>query len=139
MANGRGMVLAGLGAVLALAGCAAVPPPLTPVPICPSASRNWVAFINAMPGPGARPALIVTGEVEVPRGGLVPRLLVGPTDRRFPPGQRFRLTLEPEAGAPSGWREVRGEIRPSLPAYGEVIIGCEAEVVARISPVETAS
>ena len=92
-----------------------------------------------MPGTAPRPALIVTGEVDLPRPGLAARLLAGPTDRRLPPGQRFRLVLERAPGSPAGWSEVHGEIRPSLPAYGEVAIGCANALVARISPVDTAS
>ena len=126
-----------LAATAALGGCMTVPPP-GPASACPSATRNWAAFVNAMPGPGTRPALIVTGEVEIPRQGLAPALAVGPTDRKFPPGQRFALHLVAAPGTPAGWRPVRGEIRPSLADYGEVIVGCEGQTIVRISPVEKA-
>lgn len=125
-----------LAATAALGGCMTMPP--EPTSACPATTRNWNAFVNAMPGPGARPALIVTGEVEVPRRGLAPELIVGPTDRKFPPGQRFALRLARQAGAPAGWRPVRAEIRPSLADYGEVIVGCEGQTIVRISPVEKA-
>ena len=126
-----------LAATAALGGCITVPPP-GPASACPSATRNWTAFVNAMPGPGARPALIVTGEVEIPRRGLAPALTVGPTDRKFPACQRFALRLVAQAGAPAGWRPVRAEIRPSLADYGEVIVGCEGRTIVRISPIEKA-
>src|SRR5688500_11962800 len=32
-------------------------------------SSDWAAWVNAMPGPNARPTLIVTGKVTVPTGG----------------------------------------------------------------------
>lgn len=121
-------------ASLPLAACATTPGD-EPVAMCPP-SRDWQAWINAMPGPGARPTLIVTGEVDVPRG-MVASLRTGPTDRMMPPGQRFTLELRPGSG-PSGPQQVRGEIAPALPAYREVIVGCEGEAIARISPVETA-
>ena len=121
---------------LALGGCVTIDNRNSPPPAaCPAASRNWTAYVNAMPGPDARPTLIVAGEVDAPRG-FVPVLTAGPTDRRFPPGQRFALSLAAAPGAPAGWRPVRGQIRPALAQYGEVIVGCGGAVVARIAPVE---
>jgi|EndMetStandDraft_4_1072995.scaffolds.fasta_scaffold16912_4 type IV pilus biogenesis protein CpaD/CtpE len=118
-----------------LAGCATTPPAASTA--CP-ATRNWTAFINAMPGPGAQPSLIVTGEANVP-GGMQAVLRPGPTDRMMPPGQRLVLATEPGGGA-SGWQPVRAEIAPALPTYREVIVTCDGQRVWRIegAAIETA-
>lgn len=103
---------------------------------CPP-TRGWSAFVNAMPGPGpgAQPALIVTGEAEV-FGGQTVSLSAGPADRMMPPGQRMVLTVEPGPGipgAPSGWVQVRGEIRPALTRYREILITCQGKQLGRIA------
>lgn len=118
-----------------LTACATTPEDNAAAPACP-ATRGWAAWINAMPGPDAVPTLIVTGEADVP-AGQVATLTVGPTDRMMPPGQRFTLSLEPGSG-PAGWQQVRAEIKPALPAYGSVIIGCDGQEVARITDIQTA-
>lgn len=102
---------------------------------CPP-SRNWSAWVNAMPGPGAVPTLIVTGEVLLPNGTAA-TLSPGPTDRMTPPGQHFALIVA-RGKRPGGWRSVRGEIRPALASYREVLVGCDGATLARISPVERA-
>ncbi|HVR90540.1 MAG TPA: hypothetical protein VHG29_05545 [Novosphingobium sp.] len=102
---------------------------------CPE-TRGWAAWINDMPGPGATPTLIVAGEAKLP-AGTVAILTPGPTDRMMPPGQRFTLVLRKGSG-PGGWQPVRGEIKPALPDYREVIVGCGGAIVARISPIEKA-
>lgn len=104
-------------------------------PLCPE-TRNWSAHINAMPGPGAQPTLIVTGEANVPAGRSA-MLTVGPTDRMMPPGQRFTLSLETSSD-PAGWQPVRAEIKPALDAYSSVIIGCQGQEVARITDIQKA-
>lgn len=117
-----------------LAACA-TPAEQGGAPACPE-TRGWTAFINAMPGPGAVPTLIVTGEANLPAGRTA-TIVIGPTDRMMPPGQRFTLSLAPSS-APSGWQEVRAEIKPALSAYSSVIIGCEGQEVARITDIQTA-
>ena len=102
---------------------------------CPE-TRGWAAWVNLMPGPGATPTLIVTGEARV-RAGSTVALTVGPTDRMMPPGQRFALNVV-NGGGVAGWRAVRGEVKSALPDYREVIVGCDGVTVARISPVEKA-
>lgn len=116
-----------------LGGCV-IPTP--EIPPCPD-TRDWQAFVNAMPGPGARPTLIVTGTVDVP-GGFRPVLDPGPNDRMQPPGQRFTLYLSRDASIPAGPREVRYDLSPALEQYSSITIGCDGNLVARIAPVETA-
>lgn len=102
---------------------------------CPE-TRSWNAYINAMPGPGARPTLLVTGEVNLPEGTTA-SLREGPLDRMMPPGQRFSLVVEPGSG-PGGWQTVRASIVPALAQYRMVVIGCGGREVARIDQVGVA-
>jgi hypothetical protein len=103
-------------------------------------SSDWKSWINAMPGPGARPTLIVTGQVTVPSGGY-----------RFPWGNPqvlesypVQVVAELQPVAPAGpatealtTYDVRGEW-PITPPVGSVTVRCGGRVLARISPVETA-
>ena len=133
----RILALAAAGAMVPLAACAPMPAPVEeePVPACPQ-TRNWVAWVDAMPGPGNGPRLIVEGEVALPPGRRA-TLQAGPTDRMMPPGQRFALVVEPGAG-PGGWQKVRGEIAPAQTQYRAVIVGCEGRTIAEIGSVTTA-
>lgn len=110
-----------------------------PAATCPDETRQWAAWINAMPGPGpaAAPTLIVTGEVFVPAGTSA-TLSAGPTDRMMPPSQRFTLALSSRPDAPGGWQPVRGEITPALAQYRSVIVGCDGAAVATITDIQTA-
>ncbi|WP_157668186.1 hypothetical protein [Croceicoccus marinus] len=104
---------------------------------CPDETREWAAWSNAMPGPGAAPTLIVTGKVFVPAGTSA-TLSAGPTDRMMPPSQRFTLALSSRPDAPGGWQPVRGEITPALAQYRSVIVGCDGAAVATITDIQTA-
>jgi len=106
------------------------------VPVCPTETRAWQAWVNAMPGPDAQPTLIVVGEVLLPEKATA-TLAAGPTDRMMPPGQRVALSVAPSDRA-AGWEQVRLEIRPALPEYSSVIVGCDGNEVAWIAPVEVA-
>ena len=122
-----------LFALPVLTGCVTADDSANARPVCP-ATRGWAAWVNVMPGPGATPTLIVTGEAWVPAGATV-ALAAGAADRMMPPGQRFRLEVERGSGT-ARWQPVRGEIKSALAQYREVIVGCGEETVARISPVE---
>jgi len=106
------------------------------LPVCPTETRSWTAWINAMPGPGATPTLIVTGEALLPDRASA-TLAAGPTDRKMPPSQRVMLDVVASDRA-AGWQPIRLEISPALPEYASVIVGCEGSEVVVISPVETA-
>lgn len=138
----RGLIQLAAGAALAAlaGGCVRVDNgSAAPVPLACPAARAFTAFVNAMPGPGAVPTLIVSGEIDVPPGATA-RLVPGPTDRMMPPGQRFSVELSRAApgAATSGWQHVRSQISPALPAYREVIVGCQGKTLARIAPIERA-
>lgn len=96
-------------ALTALAACAGddapaepVPPPSVPSPVtgsCPVIeSRDWAAWVNAMPGPAATKELIVTGQVTLPTPGYAVTLTAGMADRSATPVQQLVLT----ATAPTG-------------------------------------
>jgi hypothetical protein len=94
-------------ALTALAGCAngetpaepVEPPKPVPVASCPVIeSRDWAAWVNAMPGPAATKELIVTGQVTLPTPGYTVTLAAGMADRSATPVQQLILT----ATAPSG-------------------------------------
>lgn len=106
-----------------------------PEPACPQ-TRNWTAWVNAMPGPGAVPTLNVAGEADVPEGMTV-SLTPGPLDRMMPPTQRFTLAMAPGEG-PSGWQRVSATVAPAPTAYRAVIVGCDGQEIARIDQVGTA-
>jgi hypothetical protein len=91
----------------ALAGCANAeapaepvePPKPSPVASCPVIeSRDWAAWVNAMPGPAATKELIVTGQVTLPTPGYAVTLAAGIADRSATPVQQLILTATPPTG-----------------------------------------
>ena len=142
--------------MLAFAGCAPeayapypYPPPQQQPPIaypppqagCPIAgSSDWAAWVNAMPGPAAQPTLIITGKVTVPTGGY--RFAWG--DMRVMESYPVQISVDlhviPPAGAATQavvTHDVRGQWPMSQPV-GAVTVRCGGQVLASISPVETA-
>lgn len=125
-----------LAAAAALGGCATTTPKGE---ACGATTSGWRAWINAMPGP-ERPQLIVLGQVTVPTGGYRIALAPGPTREIDPPVQELILTVTPPSGPATQaivTREVRAQM-PALPRYGAVAVRCGSEIVAEISPVDTA-
>lgn len=103
-------------------------------------SSGWAAWINAMPGPGARPTLIVTGKVTVPTGGY--RIEWG--DMRVAESYPVQIFADIRVIPPSGMatqvittHDVRGQWPMDQPV-GSFTVRCGGRVLARISPVETA-
>jgi hypothetical protein len=93
-----------------------------------------------MPGPGARPTLIVTGKVTVPTGGY----RFAWRDMRVMESYPVQVVAELVAIPPSGpatqafvTHDVRGEW-PMAPPVGSLTIRCGDKTLAAISPVETA-
>lgn len=118
-------------------------PPGPPVPAaCPiTLSRDWTAWVNMMPGQGARPMLIVTGKVVTRTGGYQvtfdPRLQV---TKRYPAQAFATLNVMPPAGgATQGLvtHDVRWEW-PLSQRIDSVEVRCGSETLASIAPVETA-
>jgi hypothetical protein len=87
-----------LFSAILLAGCASASPGVIPAAACPVASSDWNAWVNAMPGPGSSPKLIITGQVTAPTGGYS----FGWSDFRvaesYPVQVFVNLTATPPAG-----------------------------------------
>lgn len=137
----RSIPAAAAPALIALAACAAVPAESAPAATCPiSGSSDWAAWVNAMPGPNMQPTLIVTGRLTAPTGGYDPQLRLEQVAESHPVQAFVRLHPNPPSGpatqAVTSY-EVRGEW-PMSPPVGSVTIRCGDELLARISPVETA-
>lgn len=133
---------------LAVASCAAAPyppypppPPQIPASACPIiASSDWAAWVDAMPGPGARPTLMVTGKVTVPTGGYRFEWAAMRVAESYPVQVFVDLRPIPPAGGAIQvvtMHDVRGEW-PMNPPVGSVTIRCGGRPLARIAPVETA-
>lgn len=93
-----------------------------------------------MPGPGARPKLIVVGKVTVGTGGY----RIGWSGLRVAESHPVQVFAELSVVPPSEGaiqvvttHDVRGEW-PLDPPVGSVTISCGGTILARISPVETA-
>lgn len=133
--------LAALAAPLALAACETVED-LDPIdgddPVamtCPD-TRNFQAFVNAMPGPNANPTLIVTGEAYLSRGMDAQLRAAGPNAQE---PRRYRFELETRPGnRQTGWAELRGEASGVAQGYDEVYVTCDGRVIARVTEVQTA-
>lgn len=108
---------------------------------CPIlSSADWAAWVNAMPGPDARPKLIVTGRVTVPTGGYRVTLEQGPLQEIHPPVQQMILRARPPSGGATQalvTHEVRAEL-PALDRYGSVTIRCGSATLAGITDVQRA-
>ena len=93
-----------------------------------------------MPGPNARPTLIVTGKVTVPTGGYTWEWADMRVMESYPVQVVADLRVTPPAGGATQaivTHEVRGEW-PMSPPVGSVTITCGNRTLGRISPVETA-
>lgn len=101
-------------------------------------SRDWAAWVNRMPGPGAVPTLHVTGKVDVRTGGYTFEWQKGPLDRSATPA--LRLKLAPKA--PDGMatmaittEEVKFEEALSGITYSRVIVSCGGITLGEINKI----
>lgn len=104
-------------------------------------SRNWAAWVNRMPGPGATPTVHVTGEVDVPTGGYSFEWEVGPMDRSMNPALKLELIpVKPDGMATMAItsEEVHymGPVAGS--AYRSITITCGGETLAEITEIPDA-
>jgi hypothetical protein len=91
-----------LSAALALSACATPSDPSTPQPTpvacAVGESRDWAAWVDRMPGPGATPTLHVTGKVDVPHGGYTVSARAGAADRSATPVQQIIIETSVQPG-----------------------------------------
>ncbi|WP_425407817.1 hypothetical protein [Hyphococcus sp.] len=101
-------------------------------------SRNWKAWVNAMPGPDARPTLIVEGDVDAPTAGYTFSWQEGVADRSAVPFQRLHLTANPPDGMAAQvitTQTVRYEGPAIAENYRAVAVMCGEELLADITDV----
>lgn len=119
------------------------PQPYQPAPQdCPiTTSSGWTAWINAMPGPGGRPILIVTGKVTTATGGYQVAFDRVMQIRKAAPPQAF-VTLEvAEPTGPASGAVVTHQVRWEWPLnqpIGSVVVRCGQETLAEITNIQTA-
>lgn len=131
---------------LVLSACQSIPqepaPPPLPEHACAALdSRDWAAWVNRMPGPGAQARLIVTGEIDLPTPGYTITLREGPADRSAIPMQHLILDLSPPAGMVAQvvtTETVRFEGRAIAAQYRGVLIRCAGQTLATINDVPDA-
>ncbi len=104
-------------------------------------SRNWQAWVDAMPGPNATPTLHVTGEVDLPTPGYQITWRLGALDRMQPPGQRLIMETTPADGMVAQVITTVGVSyagESAITDYREAIVVCGDEVLATIRDVTVA-
>ena len=120
---------------------AAEPPSAPPRSDCPVvSSRDWMAHVDAMPGPNDNPRLIVSGKVTVPTGGYRLALRMGPVAESYPVQVTIFLDATPPTGAATQalvTHDVRGSWR-SEERVGSVTVRCGRRALARIDGIGTA-
>ena len=93
-----------------------------------------------MPGPGAKPKLIVTGKVTVPTGGHQFAWANLRVLESYPVQVVVELRVTPPSGAATQavvTQDIRGEW-PMSPPVGSVTVRCGNRELVRIAPVVTA-
>ena len=98
-------------------------------------SRNWQAWVNAMPGPDAQPTLHVTGDVDLPTPGYTIEWRLGALDRMQPPGQRLVLSTTPPDGIVTQVVTTVGVAfagETTITEYREVIVTCGGSIMVEI-------
>ncbi|MEX6634167.1 hypothetical protein [Hyphococcus lacteus] len=109
---------------------------------CPViASRDWQAWINAMPGPDAVRSLNVTGEIDLPTPGYEIEVIAGAADRSAIPTQRIILKATPPSGM------VTQVVTPETVTYSGPVIAqqyrsimvlCGDQMIAEITDIPVA-
>lgn len=104
-------------------------------------SGNWKAWINRMPGPDARPKLIITGDVVTSSAGYKVEFDPSLKIRESYPAQAVAvLQVTPPAGMAAQVVETH-QVRWEWPVrqqIGSLDIVCRGETLARIPNVESA-
>lgn len=101
-------------------------------------SRNWVAWIDAVPGVDAERTLHITGEVDLPTPGYVADWRIGPADRRAVPSQVMELRFTPPSGVALqvvSTQEVAFQGPAVYPRYASIKIRCGDGMIAEITDI----
>lgn len=101
-------------------------------------SRDWAAWVNKMPGPGAAPKIHVTGKVDVRSGGYTFTWGEGPLDRSATPALRLKLVPKAPDGLATmaiSTEEVKYEAPALAARYSRVIISCGGTTLAEITEI----
>ena len=104
-------------------------------------SRDWEAWVNRMPGPGATPTVHVVGQVDVNTGGYTFEWEVGPMDRSMTPALKLELIpVKPDGMATMAITtedvHYMGPVAGS--AYRSITITCGGETLAEITEIPDA-
>lgn len=104
-------------------------------------SRDWEAWVNRMPGPGATPSIHVVGKVDVPTGGYTFDWKVGPMDRSMTPALKLELIpVKPDGMATMAITtedvHYMGPLAGS--AYRSITITCGGETLVEITEIPDA-
>ena len=115
--------------------------PFSPAPDCPILdSSDWAAWVDAMPGPGSQPRLMVSGQVRVPSGGYRAHFSDMRVAESYPVQVFIDLVVTPPsrpAAQAITTIDLRGEW-PIAPPVGSLTIRCGRQVIGRIDEIVTA-
>jgi len=107
-----------------------------------TASRDWTAWVNRMPGPNSRPMMVVSGKVVTPTGGYQVAFDRYMQIRKGYPAQAFvTLSVADPQGAPATQAQITHEVRWEWPLnepVGSVIVRCGDKTLAEITRIQTA-
>jgi hypothetical protein len=111
-------------------------------PECPiTASRDWSAWINRMPGPNPGPMLVVSGKVVTATGGYQVAFDRGLQVRESYPAQAFVTLHVADPDGPGTGSTVTHQVRWEWPLnqpVGSVVVRCGDKTLAEISNIQTA-
>lgn len=113
----------------------------TPPECLITSSREWTAWVNRMPGPGARPMLVVTGKVVTPTGGYQVAFDRQMQIRESYPAQAFVTLYVADPEGPASQAQVTHEVRWEWPLnqpVGSVVVRCGDKTLAEITRIQTA-
>ena len=100
--------------------------------------RDWEAWINKMPGPGATPTIHVVGKVDVRTSGYTFEWKEGPMDRSAMPALRLKLVTIPPAEMAMQvitTEQVTYQAPAIATGYSKVIVGCGDATLAEITEI----
>ncbi|WOI52546.1 hypothetical protein [Parvularcula sp. LCG005] len=101
-------------------------------------SRDWQAWVDAVPGAEAQRTLRISGQVDLPTPGYSWSFKEGVADRSATPRQTLMLELTPPDGMVTQvvTTEQIDYSGPALaPSYRAIVITCQGETIAEVTDV----